>query len=801
MKKFFLPLALAISILLMVVPASAWISGYDQRDTIHIAGSTYWESNLTNYQVELKLYNTTGTSAGNTIYLGSGLQTDWDDIRFTDTSDNLLDFYTEEKGTNYAIVWAEVSSLNKFGTTDIYLYSKNASATSVSSSTNTFKYFTDFTNLDGWTVGGGTVSGSIVNLTGIGSIVYTTPGFFYNERIIFKANIDATSTEPVDYPSFAGICSDPYHTQNPYGFTKNSGSGNIHYVHNAYSDSLGYAGGTWKRYYIDYMYPTEYDQKVRVLVNSTIVGTDESPIGDIDHIEFQGGDAGTNFIDYAGIVQTNYYEPTITIGDRSAGQTADFTGTPTTVFPGQTVTFTDTSTGTPTSWYWDTNGDGAIENTTRNCSYTYTLPGNYGISLIAGKSGSNTTTTKAAYIQVSPSPVVSDFTANTTNGAAPMVVQFTSTSTNATSYKWDFENDGVIDSYLQNPTHTYPSVGWWSVKLTAESTYSNHTTTKYDYIYVQTSGSSNASSGYGGNYPPKEVSFRVQSLLGNPEPDVVVTASGVETTTGSWDWLSQLLGVKLVETPIQNSTMHGTTDSNGQITFLMIQSVKYNMTFEKSGKISSQVYITPQDSVYTIFLNQQAGDSEFYANNYDYNEYITVNISTSVYNSTANFVKVDYIDLLKQTTSAKIYINQSAGIGNETNIYYNTLVLSDSANFSQSVLLGNTPGQSYIVKVITQNTIFGEQFKYYAISFPNVPKTGLPSNIICYFAIFLLFFVGMFFGQSSAAQGALISCFLGWIFYSIGWLVDLGLAAPAALTLATIVSIFGLIAKRKNSED
>ncbi|OQX70729.1 MAG: hypothetical protein B6D62_03700 [Candidatus Cloacimonas sp. 4484_275] len=46
------------------------------------------------------------------------------------------------------------------------------------------------------------------------------------------------------------------------------------------------------------------------------------------------------------------------------------------------------------------------------------------------------------------------------------VIQFIDTSSGEpTSWNWDFENDGIYDSFLQNPTHIYNSEGTYSVKL------------------------------------------------------------------------------------------------------------------------------------------------------------------------------------------------------------------------------------------------------------------------------------------------------------------------------------------------
>ncbi len=89
-------------------------------------------------------------------------------------------------------------------------------------------------------------------------------------------------------------------------------------------------------------------------------------------------------------------------------------------------------------------------------------------------------------------PPVADFTANVTNGTTPLSVQFTDTSTNnPTSWAWDFDNDGIIDSNSQNSTHTYNTPGNYTVKLTASNEAGNTTQTKNNYINVANPLSSN----------------------------------------------------------------------------------------------------------------------------------------------------------------------------------------------------------------------------------------------------------------------------------------------------------------------
>jgi PKD repeat protein len=78
-----------------------------------------------------------------------------------------------------------------------------------------------------------------------------------------------------------------------------------------------------------------------------------------------------------------------------------------------------------------------------------------------------------------------NFTANTTSGAAPLSVAFTSTSTGSiTGYSWNF-GDGTA-STSANPTHAYSAAGTYNVTLTVSGPGGTTTVTKTGFITVRT---------------------------------------------------------------------------------------------------------------------------------------------------------------------------------------------------------------------------------------------------------------------------------------------------------------------------
>ena len=89
---------------------------------------------------------------------------------------------------------------------------------------------------------------------------------------------------------------------------------------------------------------------------------------------------------------------TNSITGSASAPAADFTGTPTSGTRPLTVQFTDTSTGSPTSWLWDF-GDGSTS-TLQNPQYTYTEIGCYNVRLTVSDSVGNDTETKEGFITV-----------------------------------------------------------------------------------------------------------------------------------------------------------------------------------------------------------------------------------------------------------------------------------------------------------------------------------------------------------------------------------------------------------------
>jgi PKD repeat protein len=91
----------------------------------------------------------------------------------------------------------------------------------------------------------------------------------------------------------------------------------------------------------------------------------------------------------------------------STAPAANFSFSPPSPLAGQSVQFTDTSTGGPTLWLWDF-GDASVS-TSQNPTHTFATAGVYQVSLAVSNSGGSNTTTKTVTVSsIGPSSCVED---------------------------------------------------------------------------------------------------------------------------------------------------------------------------------------------------------------------------------------------------------------------------------------------------------------------------------------------------------------------------------------------------------
>jgi len=217
---------------------------------------------------------------------------------------------------------------------------------------------------------------------------------------------------------------------------------------------------------------------------------------------FPGGTPSTSTTQHPSVTYTTpgIYNVTLTAGNSTGNSTLTKTGyitvnfaapvanlsaNKTSVTAGETINYTDLSTNSPTTWSWSFPGGTPSTSTIQHPSVTYTTPGIYNVTLIAGNSSGNSTLTKTGLITVNIAAPVANLSANKTFVTAGETVSYTDLSTNSpTTWSWSFPGGTPSASTVQNPQVVYSSAGIYNVTLTVTNTSGTNTITKSSYITV-----------------------------------------------------------------------------------------------------------------------------------------------------------------------------------------------------------------------------------------------------------------------------------------------------------------------------
>jgi len=119
-------------------------------------------------------------------------------------------------------------------------------------------------------------------------------------------------------------------------------------------------------------------------------------------------------------------------------------------------------------------------------------------------------------------PPVASFSASPLSGAAPLAVNFTSTSTNTTTHEWDFNGDGILDASGVLVQYTYAEAGTYTVTLTATGPNGTDVLTRNNYVTVSAS-------------PPAAL-FTGEPTSGKKDLRVEFSNSSLRYNSSVWDF-------------------------------------------------------------------------------------------------------------------------------------------------------------------------------------------------------------------------------------------------------------------------
>ena len=151
--------------------------------------------------------------------------------------------------------------------------------------------------------------------------------------------------------------------------------------------------------------------------------------------------------------------------------TSDFIWQPSAIHPGDLVSFSDTSSDTPSAWSWSFQSGSPGTSTVANPQVRFSTPGQKTVTLTASNaSGAGTVATKVLTV-IDPNPGGGElvFTVSPASPSTSQVVTFdASPSTflpDGSAYSWDFSDGGPAASGM-TVLHAFAQPGTYAVALT-----------------------------------------------------------------------------------------------------------------------------------------------------------------------------------------------------------------------------------------------------------------------------------------------------------------------------------------------
>ena len=329
--------------------------------------------------------------------------------------------------------------------------------------------------------------------------------------------------------------------------------------------------------------------------------------------------------------------------------------------------------------------------------------------------------------------------------------------------------------------------GIHKVEVGADNYYS---AVEYVYVYKDMEkvfyltpfeGAVTSEQGVGISYPPHQVEFACVDMFGNPLANVYVKATPISTTTGAWDWLLNLFGIRNESiTYFTNQTLNGTTDSRGAITFVMMENVEYEVRFvNESLGINKTIRIYPKADHYTVILTPTTSSvisSE---------DYITFNLSYEIVDEEEINLSLTYNDALAQTQNLTFFVYNSTTLLYQQNF-------TNVSNVSVSYTVPYKAGEEYMWGYSAFHSRFGETGRSRILRIAWFLDLGISRTYCTWIAIAIILFLTAMFSFTTVKFGYVTIPVISLIFAYIGWLPNISI-----IIIALCLGILAYMSKRE----
>jgi len=286
--------------------------------------------------------------------------------------------------------------------------------------------------------------------------------------------------------------------------------------------------------------------------------------------------------------------------------------------------------------------------------------------------------------------------------------------------------------------------------------------------------------GVGISYPPHQVEFACVDMFGNPLANVYVEATPISTTTGAWDWLLNLFGIKNESiTYFTNQTLNGTTDSRGAITFVMMENVEYEVRFvNESLGINKTIRIYPKADHYTVILTPVTSSIV------SSGDYITFNLSYEIVGDEIN-LSLMYNDTLTQTQNLTFFVYNSTTLHYQQNF-------TNTSNISVSYTVPYKAGEEYMWGYSAFHSRFGEMGRSRILRIAWFLDLGISRAYCTWIAIAIILFLTAMFSFTTVKFGYVTIPMVSLIFAYIGWLPNISI-----IIIALCLGILAYMSRRE----